>query len=81
MVRSYKNISMKSFNTMRIDSLCENLVEFDTVDDCPSAMALAENLSPNGNIAIIGGGSNILFSEVPGSARASGYIRMVCEIT
>ena len=54
---------MKSFNTMRIDSLCENLVEFDTVDDCPSAMALAENLSPNGNIVIIGGGSNILFSD------------------
>ncbi|MDE6459741.1 MAG: UDP-N-acetylmuramate dehydrogenase [Paramuribaculum sp.] len=54
---------MKAFNTMRLDSVCENMVEFDTVEDCPSAMALAEELSHDGRVDIIGGGSNIVFSD------------------
>lgn len=63
MIRTYENIRMKPFNTMRLDSLCDNLIEFDAVEDCPSAMSLADDLSSGNNVAIIGGGSNIVFND------------------
>ncbi|MDE6049734.1 MAG: UDP-N-acetylmuramate dehydrogenase [Paramuribaculum sp.] len=63
MIRTYNNIGLKPFNTLRLDSLCDCLVEFDAVEDAPSAVSLAENQAIDGKIAIIGGGSNIVFSE------------------
>ncbi|MDE5744908.1 MAG: FAD-binding protein [Paramuribaculum sp.] len=63
MIRTYNNIGLKPFNTLRLDSLCDCLVEFDAVEDAPSAVAIARSRTTDGEMAIIGGGSNIVFSE------------------
>ncbi len=63
MIHTCENIGLRPYNTMRLNSQCANWVEFDSPEDAPAASAMAESLSGNNGIAIIGGGSNIIFGE------------------
>lgn len=63
MIHTRENIALRPYNTMRLNSQCANWVEFDTPEDAPAASALAHSLSGNNGIAIIGGGSNLIFGE------------------
>ncbi|MDE6264943.1 MAG: UDP-N-acetylmuramate dehydrogenase [Paramuribaculum sp.] len=63
MIHTREKIGLRPYNTMRLNSRCANWVEFDAPEDAPAASALAESISGENGIAIIGGGSNIIFGE------------------
>lgn len=63
MIRSFQNIGLKTFNTMGLDSLCANLIEFDSPEDAPGAVALARSTAGELPVAVIGGGSNLVFGK------------------
>ena len=60
MIDEYKDVSLRALNTLGIDARCGRLVEFSDAGDLPEIFARPE--IAGGRWAVLGGGSNILFT-------------------
>jgi len=57
----HKNYSLKAYNTFGIDAKADYFFQFDTIDEIQSF--LNDNTLENVNYLILGGGSNLLFTD------------------
>lgn len=55
-----QNVSLKSFNTFGIDAKAKAFATFSFVDELEEVI---ENINPNENLFVLGGGSNVLFTN------------------
>ena len=60
MIQFQQNVSLKSFNTFGIDATAKRFAAIASVDELKEVM---ESIHSNDNIFVLGGGSNILFTN------------------
>ena len=58
-----KNISLKQFNTFGIDVKAEQFAKFKTIEEAQELLAISQPLGNQQQALILGGGSNILFTQ------------------
>ncbi len=59
----HQNISLKQYNTFGIDVKAKLFADFSSVEKLQEILAYAKQLSPNTQKLILGGGSNLLFTN------------------
>ncbi len=60
MIQLQQNVSLKPFNTFGIDVITKQFAAFASVDELKEVI---ENIQPNESLFVLGGGSNILFTQ------------------
>jgi len=59
-MKIYRNSSLKKFNTFNVDEIAKLLLEVDNISDLPNVLS---KQNKKDEILVLGGGSNILFTE------------------